>query len=335
VNQSNVLHPDAGGFYCPAGDFWIDPSEPVERAVVTHAHADHLNRSNGECIVSKPSVPLADRRTDDECALRGLDFGERISLGDATVSLHPAGHILGSAQIRVEAAGRVWVVSGDYKCQSDPTCRDFELVECDVFVTEATYALPIYRWDPGETVARRIYDWWRRNREAGRPSVLFCYALGKAQRVLAHLDDWTDHRVLLHGAVVDFVDLYREAGVSMPPTEYVTAMEDTDFSRDLVVAPTSAHGTRWMERFPGGRTGFASGWMRIRAFKRRRGYDTGFVLSDHCDWEALLRTIRETGAERVVAEHGDTEPLVRYLREEFDLRATGLDRERSDAMEGD
>jgi putative mRNA 3-end processing factor len=334
VTDRPVLEPDAGGFYCPAGDFWIDPAESVDRAVVTHAHADHLATGHDECVVSSPTVPLAERRTEAGCDLRGWAFAEQHQLGDADVSLHPAGHILGSAQIRVEVDGRVWVVSGDYKRQPDPTCRDFELVECDVFVTEATYGLPIYRWDTGEAVARRIFEWWCQNRDEGRPSVLFCYAVGKAQRVLAHLDALTDRTIFLHGAVTDFVELYREAGVSMPPTAYATGSEETDFSGKLVLAPTSAHGSAWMERFPSCRTGFASGWMRVRAFKRRRGYEAGFVLSDHCDWEALLRTIRETGAERVVAEHGDTGPLVRFLREELDIEAVGLDRERDDQMEG-
>lgn len=335
VADRPILEPDAGGFYCPAGDFWIDPTDSVETAVVTHAHADHLAAGHEECVVSTPSVPLAERRTEAHCDVRGWPFGDPREIGEARVSLHPAGHILGSAQIRVEVGGRVWVVSGDYKRHSDPTCRDFELVECDVFVTEATYGLPIYRWDSGEVVARRIYEWWGRNREEGRPSVLFCYAVGKTQRVLAHLDEWTDHRVLLHGAAVDFVDIYRDAGVSMPPTEYVTQMEGDGFAGELVLAPTSAHGSSWMERFPDCRTGFASGWMRVRALKRRRGYDAGFVLSDHCDWRSLLETIDETGAERIVAEHGDTGPLVRYLREHRDVEAVGLDRDRDDALEGD
>ncbi len=327
-----VLRPDAGGLYCEAGDFWIDPMRPVETAVVTHAHSDHLQPGSDRYVVSEPSMPLVERRLAPAQAdpeVEHVAYDETLELGDATVSLHPAGHMLGSAQVRVQVGSNVWVVTGDYKRQPDPTCEPFEPVTCDVFVTEATFGLPIYRWKEGGEVVAEIDEWWRTNREADRPSVLFCYAVGKAQRVLAGLAEHTDRRVLLHGAMVDYVDLYREAGVEMPPTEYVTEMdEQTDFGGELILAPTSAYESSWMRRFDDPRTGFASGWMRIRAQKRRRGFDAGFVLSDHCDWKDLLRSIRETGAETVVVNHGAAEALVRYAREQMGLRAVDLDEHR-------
>jgi putative mRNA 3-end processing factor len=328
--SSPVLRPDAGGLYCEAGQFWIDPMRPVQTAVVTHAHADHLQPGSDRYFVSDPSMPLVERRLapaeEEPDEVQNLAYGETMELGEAIVSLHPAGHMLGSAQVRVEVGGEVWVVTGDYKRQEEPTCEPFEPVACDVFVTEATFGLPIYRWKGGGEVVAEIAKWWRTNRQAGRPSVLFCYAVGKAQRVLAGLAEHTERRVLLHGAMVDYVDLYREAGVEMPPTEYVTEMdEQTDFGGELILAPTSAYESSWMRRFDDSRTGFASGWMRIRAQKRRRGFDAGFVLSDHCDWKDLVRSIRETGADTVVADHGDTEAVVRYVREEMGLQAVALD----------
>lgn len=332
-----VLVPDRGGLGCEAGAFWIDPRSPVETAVVTHAHSDHLRPGHNQYVVAAPSVPLVERRLppDATADIRAVEYGEPFELGGATVSLHPAGHMLGSAQVRVAVDDTVWVVSGDYKRQPDPTCAAFEPVSCDVFVTEATFGLPIYRWRAGTEICADIAEWWRDNRRDGVTSVLFCYAVGKAQRILAHLHDQTDRAVLLHGAMVDYVDLYREAGVEMPPTSYVTDMDaSTDFAGELVLAPTSAHTSNWMDRFDRVRTGFASGWMRVRAQKRRRGFDTGFVLSDHCDWEHLLQTIRETGAHTVVTDHGETETLVRYVREQMGLEALALDRERPEGAEG-
>jgi putative mRNA 3-end processing factor len=333
-----VLRPDRGGLRCEAGGFWIDPVDTVDRAVVTHTHSDHLRPGHHEYFVSEPSVPLARRRLrlddSESSTLNGVSYGETLELGDARVSLHPAGHMLGSAQIRVEVGGEVWVVSGDYKRHADPTCESFELVECDVFVTEATFGLPIYRWPSGESVAQEVYEWWQAGVRQDRPSVLFCYAVGKAQRILAHLADHTDDEVLVHGAMTDFNQMYREAGVDMTPTRYVTDIDEgTDFGGRLVLAPTSAHQSSWMRRFDDVRTGFASGWMRVRAPKRRRGYDEGFVMSDHCDWPDLLRTIRETGAHTVVADHGDTDALVRYVREEMELTAVSLVDERRESSD--
>ncbi|QDG49527.1 ligase-associated DNA damage response exonuclease [Persicimonas caeni] len=340
LRQTPLLRPARGGLYCKVGGFYIDPEEPVDTAVITHAHSDHARPGHLIYYATRESLPLLERRvwTAEQAAspdeprphIQPVEYGESFVLGEAKVSLHPAGHLLGSAQVRVEherdGTSEVWVVSGDYKRGEDPTCRPFEPVECDVFITEATFALPIYRWRSTREVVSDIYDWWEENRREGRTSVLFAYSLGKAQRVLAELTRFTDRRVLLHGALVDFVDLYRDAGVEMPPTKYVTEMDtSTDFSGELVMAPPSAFASSWMKRFGDYRTAFASGWMRVRGIKRRRGYDTGFVLSDHVDWPELLQSIEDVGARRVLATHGKTEALVRYLREERGLDAWGLE----------
>lgn len=330
LSNMPLLRPARGGLYCEAGGFYIDPHEPVETAVITHAHSDHARPGHGAYYATRDSLPLLERRVapPDEPApqIHAFDYRERFELGEATVSLHPAGHLLGSAQVRVEHDGEVWVVSGDYKRDDDPTCQAFVPVSCDVFVTEATFALPIYRWRSSRQVVSDIYDWWEENRRQERTSVLFAYSVGKAQRVLAELAHFTDRRVLVHGALVDFIDIYRDAGVEMVPTEYVTNMvSDTMFAGELVMAPPSAFGSSWMDRFSPYRTGFASGWMRVRGIKRRRGYDTGFVLSDHVDWPALLRSVEEVGARRVLATHGKTDAFVRYLREEKGVDAWDLE----------
>jgi putative mRNA 3-end processing factor len=305
------------GLYCPAGDFHIDPWRPVPRAVITHAHADHARAGSGRYFAEGSGAPILRHRLGQDIDLTPLVYGESVAFGPARVSLHPAGHILGSAQVRVEVDGEVWVVTGDFKRDRDPTCTAFETVACDTLITEATFALPIYRWPDIDTVAEDIHRWWQGNRTQGRASVLFCYALGKAQRVLSALARHSDERVLLHGAVVALTDIYRQTGVAMLPTEAALEADAAKhFAGELIIAPPGANGTAWMKRFGDCGTGFCSGWMLLRGNRRRRGYDRGFVLSDHADWPALLDTIRESGAQQVLATHGRSDILVRYLREQ-------------------
>lgn len=304
------------GLYCPAGDFHIDPWKTVPCAVVTHAHADHARPGMGHYWAAKTGEGLLRVRLGRDAPLTLLDYGQRLQIGGATMSLHPAGHVLGSSQVRVEVGDQVWVASGDYKRCADPTCAPFEPLRCDTFITEATFALPVYRWDAPTDVAREIYEWWQQCKREGKAAVLFAYALGKAQRILAELMAYTDEQVLLHGAMTPLVKAYRQAGVAMLPTEPVgDRPKGTSFAGRLVLAPPGAGGTPWMRRFAPYSTGFASGWMRLRGTRRREAYDRGFVMSDHTDWPGLIRTIEETGARRVLATHGNTDALVGYLRE--------------------
>ncbi|MCU0760159.1 MAG: ligase-associated DNA damage response exonuclease [Steroidobacteraceae bacterium] len=322
----------AGGLYCPAGDFYIDPWRPAPRAVITHAHGDHLRGGSERYVVSRPGMGLARRRLPPDAEVQAVDYGEPVAFGDVRVSLHPAGHVLGSAQVRIEHDGEVWVVSGDYKRDPDPTCAPFEVVPCDVFISEATFALPVYRWTPTAAVAAEIHAWWMANRERGLASVLFAYALGKAQRVLAELAALTHEPVYVHGAVASLVESYREAGVAMLPTLAPEATRRAGYAGALVLAPPSASGSPWMRRFGEAATGFCSGWMRVRGDRRRRGYDRGFVLSDHADWPSLLRTFRDTGARRILLTHGHTETMCRYLREQgIDAAALATDYGAEDA----
>lgn len=325
------------GLYCARGDFYIDPWKPVNRAVVTHAHADHARPGSGRYWAARSGVPLLELRLGRggrEPDLRPVDWGERVELGPVAVSFHPAGHVLGSAQVRLEAAGEpVWVISGDYKRAADPTAESLEVVPSDVFVTEATFALPVYRWQSPEKLSNEVLDWWWAHRDDGRASVLFCYSLGKAQRLMAELrrrleergETADDHPVWTHGAVEAVTSVYRHLKVPMLPTRPVSeAARGHDFSGSLVLAPPGASGSPWMRRFGRAATGFASGWMRLRGTRRRRGYEAGFVLSDHADWPGLVDTVLATGARQVFATHGYSDTFARYLRQEHGLDAAPL-----------
>jgi putative mRNA 3-end processing factor len=265
-------------------------------------------------LCAAPCAPLLARRF-GAATIESLPYGRVITLGGTRVSFHPAGHVLGSAQVRIEGSQGVWVVSGDYKRAADTTCAPFEPVRCETFVTESTFGLPIYRWEPASVVVSEIVEWWRHNRSRELTSVLFCYTLGKAQRLLAELAAVVDTPVFVHGMMRPMIDAYREQGVAMLPTLPLTEKpRGTSFAGQLVLAPLSARGTPWMRRLGSVSDGFASGLMRVRGVRRQRAFDRGFVLSDHADWPAILQTVAESGAARVLASHGHAEPLARYLR---------------------
>jgi putative mRNA 3-end processing factor len=310
-----MLQETADGLYCPAGDFYIDPWGAVARAVISHAHGDHARAGSASYLCVDSCAPLLKRRFGVDVPVETRRYGERIQLGSTTVSFHPAGHVLGSAQLRVEGPDGVWVVSGDYKRAADPTCAPFEPIRCDTFVTESTFGLPIFHWDPTAVVISELLKWWDGNRSAGRASLLFCYTLGKAQRVLAELALVTDGRVLVHGAMIAMIEAYRAAGVRMLDTSALVDLpRGASCAGELVLAPIMARGTPWMRRLGDFSDAFASGTMRIRGARRQRNVDRGLVLSDHADWPALLQTIRDVGAQRVLTTHGHPEPLARYLR---------------------
>lgn len=317
------------GLYCPPGDFYIDPWRPVGRAVITHAHSDHARVGHGHYLAHTDSAGTLRVRLGD-ITLQTLPYGEAIEHNGVRISLHPAGHVLGSAQVRLEHEGRVWVASGDYKTEADGTCTPFEPVPCDTFITESTFGLPIYRWPLQAQLFAEMNDWWRANAEQGRASVLLCYAFGKAQRIL-HGVDPTIGPIVVHGAVAALNDVYRAAGVALPATLRVTdaGVDAALLKRALVLAPPSAHGSTWMRRFGNYADAFASGWMQLRGTRRRRGVDRGFVMSDHADWNGLQSAIAGTGAERVIVTHGSVEVMVRWLCE-LGLDAQGFKTEYGD-----
>ena len=303
------------GLWCEAGGFYIDPWRPVERALITHGHGDHARAGSRAYLAVPESEGILRTRLGADVPLQTLAYGRTLRVGKATVSFHPAGHVLGSAQIRIAARGQVMVVSGDYKVEPDATCAPFEPVACDTFVTESTFGLPIYRWQPHRETFAEIDAWWAANAAAGRASVLFCYAFGKAQRILAGVDA-SIGPIVCHGAVEPLNRAYRAAGVALPDTRLVSEITDKSvFRQALVLAPPSAAGSTWMRRFGDYSDAFASGWMRLRGARRRRGVDRGFVLSDHADWSGLQRAIRDTGAQRVIVTHGYEATMVRWLCE--------------------
>jgi putative mRNA 3-end processing factor len=315
---SELIVSTPSGLYCPPGDFYLDPWRPVPRAVLTHAHSDHARPGSQHYLAQQDALPILRTRLGAEASIQGLAYGEAISINGVRVSLHPAGHVLGSAQVRLEHQGQVWVLSGDYKLQADPTCPPFEPLRCDVFVTESTFGLPIYRWQHPAAVAAQLNAWWAANAEAGVVSVVYAYAFGKAQRLLAMLDPGIGP-VHCHGAVEALNAGYEAAGMALPARTPVPDLRSKDpvLRRALVIAPPSAQATPWLKRFGAThRDAFASGWMQVRGARRRRGVDLGLVLSDHADWPGLLDAIRGTQAPRVIVTHGAAAPLIRHLQEQ-------------------
>ncbi len=315
LQSSNLVSVTPRGLYCAKGDFYIDPWDGVDTAIVTHAHSDHARQGSRCYHLTKSSLGIIERRLGEEGQYLTHEYGEVFRLGEVEVSLHPAGHILGSAQVRIAYQNEVWVVSGDYKRDRDPTCTPFEIVPCDVFITESTFGLPIFVWKDIEEETRLVYEWWMKNREQGKNSILGCYSLGKSQRVLHALLAFTQETVYLHGATEALVDIYRSQGIPLIPTAPASALTKADKGQ-LILAPPAALSSTWARKFAPFETGFASGWMRIRGNRRRKSYDQGFVISDHADWPALVQTVKETGAKKIYVTHGYTEELSRFLREE-------------------
>jgi putative mRNA 3-end processing factor len=311
-----LLQVRAEGLYCEAGGFYVDPWKPVERAIVSHGHSDHARWGHREYLCSPTSAPILRARLGDDISITPLEFGKRISMNGVTVSLHPAGHILGSAQVRIESEGEVWVFSGDYKTEPDATAEPFEPVLCNTFVTETTFGLPIYRWKPEREIFDDIDAWWRTNQSAGKASLLLGYSLGKAQRLLAGVDA-SIGPIFIHGSLTRINACYRLAGCKLPEMLQAPQVErGYDFSRSLIVAPPSVQGTPWLRRFGALSDAFASGWMAVRGTRRRRSVDRGFALSDHVDWPSMLQAVELTGAERVLTTHGFADATSRFLREQ-------------------
>lgn len=312
--MTRILEIKPEGIYCPAGEFYIDPRGKVKKAVITHAHSDHARSGHNSYLCSDSCLPLLKIRLGENQKMESIPFGKVIKIGAAKVSLHPAGHILGSAQVRVEVGGEVWVVSGDYKPQADQTCESFELVSCHGFISECTFGLPVYRWMEEQKIHKEVNQWWQKNAKEGRPSLLFAYSLGKAQRILSGLESGIGP-VFAHGAVHPFLEHYEKAGVHFPEVQKLERGQEIDLSRSIIVAPPAVEDSTWTRKIKNSRRGFASGWMSIRGAKRRRNLDQGFVLSDHADWDGLLQVIQGTGAEEIFLTHGNGDALARYLQE--------------------
>lgn len=302
------------GLYCTAGGFYIDPWLPVDKAVITHAHSDHARWGSKHYLCHHLTKPLLQLRLGDN-NYQSVEWNEPVDINGVRVSLHPAGHIIGSSQVRVEYQGEIWVVSGDYKTENDGLSGTFEPVPCHVFITESTFGLPIYNWKPQEEIFNTIRNWVLNNHAEGKTSVLMAYSLGKAQRLLPCIEA-TGLPVFLHGAVYNVHQALVNAGVLLPAVQRVQPdMPKETFKGNVIIAPGSADGTPWMKRFQPYSVGVCSGWMQVRGNVRRRNADAGFALSDHADWNGLLHTIKATGAQKVYVTHGFQSAFSRYLNE--------------------
>lgn len=315
MSRPPVLSLGPAGLCCAAGGFHIDPWRPTTLALITHAHSDHARPGQGAYLATPATAAMLRHRL-GPVTVETIGYGEPRRIGAATVSFHPAGHVPGSAQIRVEVAGEVWVVSGDYKLAADGISTPFEPVRAHAFISECTFGLPIFRWEPQAAVLDAINGWWRAAAAEGRTAVIGAYSLGKAQRILAGLDPAIGP-ILCHGAVEATNAVLRAEGVALPASLPVTPeISAKTHPGALVVAPPAALGDSWARRFGTVTDGFASGWMALRGVRRWRGVDRGFVLSDHADWDGLNAAIRATGAERVLVTHGYTDVFARWLREQ-------------------
>jgi len=302
------------GIYCRRADVYLDPWRPVGRALISHGHSDHGRPGSGQYITHHRNVPILRHRLGD-IRVQGMEWGETLTINGVKFSFHPAGHIWGSSQIRVEYRGEVWVFSGDYKTEDDGLSTPFEAVPCHTFITECTFGLPAFAWRPQQEVLAELEQWRYANRAQGRTSVLLAYSLGKAQRLLAGLDPaWGP--VYTHGAIENMTRVLRDQ-VALPPTVPITP--DTprrELEGQLVLAPPGAQGSAWLRRMAPFEIATASGWMALRGARRRRAVDRGFVISDHADWQGLLESVKATGAERIFCTHGYTEIFARFLREQ-------------------
>ena len=315
VAEDLILISTPYGLYAPQGDFYIDPLRPVKRALITHAHSDHARRGSQSYYCSEPSVSLLRMRLGESIEVQGFPYGERINFNGLQVSFHAAGHILGSAQIRIQRDHEVWVVSGDYKRERDPSCEPFELVHCDTFISEATFGTPQYQWSHSIHHGKAIWDWWQFNSKHGYSSVLFAYSLGKAQRVLAELYPLISQGVWIHDSMVNLTQAYRDAGINLAQT-YALMRGQTQLNENgsLVLIPPGSDMAKKVLQMKNVKTAFVSGWMQTQYTARNQSFDHGFVMSDHADWNDLNRTIEETRARRVFLCHRRNGVLQKYLR---------------------
>lgn len=302
------------GIYCPQGDFYIDPWHAVERAVVTHAHADHARYGMKNYLCHEISKPIIQSRISGDFAIEGLPYGKSVSMNGVKLSLHPAGHIIGSAQVRLEYKGYVSVVSGDYKTGDDGISTPFEPLTCNEFVTESTFGLPVFRWLPRQIVEENMRNWVIRNQQQNKTSVFTAYSLGKAQRLMVALQGLG--RIYVHSAIARLNEVIIQSGVKLP--EYFPFQLETDrknFQGQIVIVPPAASDSEMIRKVPKTATAICSGWMQVRGHRRWQSADAGFAISDHADWDGLLQAVKATGAEKVHVTHGYTEPFSRYLNE--------------------
>jgi len=314
--KSDLLQFTNKGIYCPPAKVYLDPWRGVEKALITHAHSDHARFGSNAYLSHKDSEAILRLRLNKNLPLQTVSYNESVDINGVKFSFHPAGHIVGSSQIRVEYKGEVWVFSGDYKLENDGFSVPFEPVKCDVFITECTFGLPVYRWKPQQEIFDSIHHWWKSNAAQGICSVLIGYSLGKAQRLLVNLDA-SIGPIYAHTAIQNTHDALITAGFNLPATLRVDVKAPkSEYRNALILAPPATSDSAWMKRFEPYSIAVASGWMEIRGARRRSNVDRGFALSDHADWPSLVKAVKESGASRIIATHGYSASFSRWLNEQ-------------------
>ena len=302
------------GLYCPDADIWIDPIKPVKNAIITHAHFDHVSIGCETYICSSETGLILKGRLGDDITIKTYNYEEEFLLNGIKISLHPSGHILGSSQVKFQVAGETWLITGDFKREKDETCAPFKRLETDVLICESTFGLPIFNWDNNQEIGDDISNWINSSRESS--SILFCYTLGKAQRLLSKLKNSNIKEIYCHKSISKINSIYRRIGINIIDTKIFEKNSKNESKEgSLFLLPPSLNNKRFLKRFDKYQTAFASGWMSIRALRKRSGFDKGFILSDHADWNALVKTIKESKATKVFLNHGDGENLAKFLNE--------------------
>lgn len=302
------------GIYCEQGRFYIDPWQPVDLAVTTHGHADHVKWGNKAYLCHELTKPILHQRLGTDLVIETLPYNKQIDINGVKLSMFPAGHVIGSAQIRLEYKGEICVVSGDYKVEFDGISTPFEPVKCHTFVSESTFGLPIYKWQPQDIVFNQIRNWVSDNRDKGKTSVLVAYSLGKAQRLIKNLAEYCE--IYVHNSIANLNEGFVKAGVDLPDTIRITPeLKKEALQQGIVIVPPAMAEGKWIKTLQQAATGVCSGWMQVRAGRRWRSADAGFALSDHADWPGLLSAIEATEAEKVFVTHGFTATFSKYLNE--------------------
>jgi len=314
-DSSDLIKYDSRGLYCEYADIWIDPYKPVKRALITHAHMDHFTFGCDEYISTYETAIILKERIESEINIRTYDYGKEFKINGIKISFHPSGHILGSSQIKFNFAGEVWLITGDFKRDQDDTCKKFEKVKTDFLISESTFGLPIFKWEKPQKTAAEIAKWITSSPE--KTSILFCYSLGKAQRLINEISKTNfRNKIYSHSSIYKMNKCYKKLGINIIDTNKFDKTEKIDtLKSNLILLPPALNNSSYLNKLKNIQTGFASGWMSIRAFRKRAGYDKGFAISDHADWMAILKTIEESEAKNVFFHHGDSESLKKYLRE--------------------
>lgn len=301
------------GIYCPHGNFYIDPWFPVDFAVITHAHADHARWGMKKYLCHHDTKPILKLRIAEDISVQSVGYGETINKNNVKITFFPAGHVIGSAQIKLEYKGFVAVVSGDYKLQDDGLSVPFHPVKCHEFVTESTFGLPIYHWDEVPVMNRKLQDWVSQNRENGKTSVLVGYSLGKAQRILKALE--SNGNILVHNSIARLNSAFEESGIELPSYSVIDFTHKSEMQGATVIVPPALLDSNVIKKIPNAALAICSGWMQVRGSRRWRSADAGFAISDHADWDGLLQAVKETEAEKVYVTHGFTDVFSKYLNE--------------------